>query len=208
MPTRTSGAILARLLGSLVFITLASPGYAQALEPTPRDMRGPFYPDRLPADQDADLTRIDGHSGVARGTIIELSGRVLNRQGKPLPGVRIEIWQTDDNGRYIHSGDRATASRDPGFQGFGASISDARGEYRFRTVIPKAYSSRPAHIHARVLRGLREALVTQLYFPNATSEPGVSADWAAARDRGQTLQFTPAATGQTSAARFDFVLDD
>jgi protocatechuate 3,4-dioxygenase beta subunit len=206
--TRTANPLSRLAVAVFATFVLTGASHAQLLDPTPRDMRGPFYPDRLPADQDADLTKVAGREGSARGLPLTLEGRVLDRQGKPLPGIRVEIWQTDDNGRYIHTGDRGDTVRDPDFQGFGATLTDAGGNYRFRTVVPKAYGSRPAHIHARLLRGLREVLVTQVYFPKQTHEPGVSPDWAAMRDRGQTLQVTsPAGAGEISA-RFDFVFGD
>ena len=185
----------------------AASAVAQSLQPTPRDMRGPYYPDRLPADRDADLTQIAGHARSAQGQVLALGGRVLDRNGQALAGVRIEIWQTDANGRYIHSGDRGRGVRDPGFQGFGATVTSADGRYAFRTVVPKAYESRPPHLHVRLLRNDREVLVTQIYFPQATREPGVSPEWARQRDLGQTLRTTAAGAGEISA-EFDFVLDD
>lgn len=178
------------------------------VQPTPPDMRGPYYPDRLPIDRDANLTQIAGEARAAQGQALELSGRVLDVRGQPLAGVRVEIWQTDTNGRYIHTGDRGRGDRDPGFQGFGATVTGADGRYAFRTVVPKAYGSRPPHIHVRLLRDDREALVTQIYFPQATSEPGVSAAWARQRDLGQTLRLTPAADARETGAAFDFVLPD
>src|SRR5918993_4713361 len=75
---------------------------AQTVRRTPTQVLGPFYPVTKPADQDADLTVIAGRSGRAAGQAIELSGRVVNRQGKPVSGARIEIWQANTHGRYTH----------------------------------------------------------------------------------------------------------
>src|SRR5476649_925059 len=65
------------------------------LTPTPRNAEGPFYPVKKPADQDADLTVVAGRSGRAEGTILYLSGRVLDTGGKPLSGAAIELWQAN-----------------------------------------------------------------------------------------------------------------
>ena len=91
-----------------------------------------------------------------------MAGRVLDRQGRPLPGLLVEIWQCDANGRYLHPGDRR-GPRDPGFQGFGRALADAGGGYRFRTIRPVAYPGRTPHIHFKVLRAGDELLTTQMY---------------------------------------------
>ena len=47
---------------------------AKALEPTPRQPAGPFYPAKPPLDDDNDLTRVAGHAARAKGVICDLSG--------------------------------------------------------------------------------------------------------------------------------------
>ena len=134
------------IAASITVIGLASAAsaLAQSLQPTPRDMRGPYYPDRLPADRDADLTQIAGHARSAQGQVLALGGRVLDRNGQALAGVRIEIWQTDANGRYVFETIR------PGYywDTFGSNI------YRC------------THIHAKVFVNDRLSVVTQVYFPD------------------------------------------
>src|SRR5215211_1262090 len=58
--------------------------FAQALVDTPAMTIGPYYPDRLPLDQDNDLIRINDNLTPAIGQISWLSGRVLGRNGMPL----------------------------------------------------------------------------------------------------------------------------
>ena len=40
----------------------------------------------------------------AVGEIAYVSGRVLTKSGEPLRNGYVEIWQTDTNGSYLHSG--------------------------------------------------------------------------------------------------------
>ncbi|MCB1915767.1 MAG: hypothetical protein KDG52_08635 [Rhodocyclaceae bacterium] len=179
---------------------------AQPLSPTPRDVEGPYYPDILPADSDNDLTVIRGKQSAARGRRIRLEGRVVDRAARPLSGVRIELWQTDAGGRYIHSGDPLRAERDPAFQGFGAALTDEQGRYAFRTVVPAGYASRPPHFHLRLLRGERALLVTQLYLPRRSGERGIGPGRLSLREAAQTVRLEPAAA-DALVGHFDFVLD-
>jgi protocatechuate 3,4-dioxygenase beta subunit len=137
---------------------------------TPEQIMGPFYPLVRPLDQDADLTVIKGRRGQAEGKVIHLSGRVLNRNGEPVRGAKIELWQANANGRYAHATDTNRSPLDPNFQGYGVQFTDAKGQYRFKTIKPGAYPispvvMRPPHIHFDIA-GKNDRLITQMYFPD------------------------------------------
>ncbi len=191
---------------AVLLALVAAPALGAGLAPTPADARGPFYPDILPPDTDNDLVHIRGQGGSAAGPVLELTGRVTDTEGQPLVGVRLELWQTDTFGRYIHSGDPEPARRDPGFQGFGFALTDAMGRYRFRTVVPGGYWTRPPHHHVRLLVDGREVLVTQLYHPGRTREPGVDAGAAASREAAQTLRLRQGER-LVPVGEFDFIID-
>jgi len=153
-----------RLLAALAGMVVAMPTLAgKRLLATPAQSAGPFYPPELPLDDDNDLTRVAGREGVAAGRLTELTGRVLNLNGRPVADARIEIWQCDANGRYLHPGDRRRVARDENFQGHGHTTTDAAGRYRFRTIRPMPYPGRTPHIHMAVLAPQSPTLVTQLY---------------------------------------------
>jgi len=141
---------------------LARGARAAWLDPTPAQSAGPFYPTEPPLDEDQDLTRVRGARGLAQGRITDLSGRVLDRNGQPIPHTRIEIWQCDATGRYHHPLDSGGA-RDPNFQGFGRTVTDAEGRYRFRTIRPVPYPGRTPHIHLAVFPAGEPPFITQLY---------------------------------------------
>lgn len=148
---------------------------ASAAERTPHTTEGPFYPTsgmRF-ADIDNDLVKIEGAVREAGGEIIHLRGIVQDRQGRPLAGHRVEIWQSDVNGKYLHTGDNRALQYDQGFQGFGHDITDAKGAYSFRTIKPTVYPGRTPHIHVKVLRGDRELITTQFYIKD---HPGNAQD--------------------------------
>jgi protocatechuate 3,4-dioxygenase beta subunit len=156
-----------RMLASLgaLAITPWLPGHALAQErtPTPSLTEGPFYPRVLPADRDADLTRVAGKPGVAAGTPLEFSGRLLDRRGKPLAGRAIEIWHCDEFGQYHLVGEPEGAG-DAAFQGWGEAMADGEGRFTFRTVKPAPYPGRTPHIHFTVRDGRRRVLTSQAFF--------------------------------------------
>ena len=156
---------------------LGRPAWA-ALVPTPPQTTGPFYPLEPPLDDDNDLTRVAGESASAEGEVLHVAGRVLDAGGEPLAGARVEIWQANAHGRYIHPWDRSAAPLDPGFQGFGHALADDTGAYRFRTVRPGLYAGRTRHIHVRIEAPGRDPLVTQMYF---AGEPANARDGLYAR---------------------------
>lgn len=129
---------------------------------------GPFYPVGHPADSDVDLTWVKGRDARAAGQVIEISGRVYDVKGNPLPGARLELWQANAAGRYDHPSDISTAKLDPNFQGFASLRADAKGEWRIVTIKPGGYDSpighRPPHIHFD-LRSDKTRNVAQMYFP-------------------------------------------
>lgn len=136
---------------------------------TPRATEGPFYPTPAMRMQDADndLVKVIGLVREAGGEVITLKGRITAPDGTPRAGHRIEIWQCDMNGKYLHPGDDRQQPYDQGFQGFGHDITDAEGRYRFRTIKPGKYPGRTPHIHVKVFDGERELLTTQFYVAGA-----------------------------------------
>jgi len=132
---------------------------------TPSASEGPFYPNPSMRfdDIDNDLVKVSDAVTQAGGEIILLKGRVVSREGEPLVGHRIEIWQCDVNGRYLHPRDERHAGYDTGFQGFGHDITDDKGGYQFRTIKPTNYPGRAPHIHVKVWDGEKELLTTQFY---------------------------------------------
>lgn len=140
-------------------------------DPEAVELTGPVFGVTDVTELDADLTR--RHTGEPLGERMTVSGRVLDRDGRPVRGQLVEIWQANASGRYAHQGDRHPAPLDPNFTGVGRCLTDDQGGYRFTTVRPGAYpwrnhpgAWRPAHIHFSLFgTAFTQRLVTQMYFP-------------------------------------------
>lgn len=159
------------VLGMAATTGFASP--AMALTRTPRQTTGPFYPDVLPSESDADLVRI-GNGAPAVGEEIEVTGRLLGLDGRPIQGGFVELWQANAYGRYANSRDTSSAPLDPNFQGYGVVRTDDQGRYRFRTIKPGEYTGRTRHLHFQVGGPGFEPFPTQMYF---AGDPGNERDF-------------------------------
>jgi protocatechuate 3,4-dioxygenase alpha subunit len=121
------------------------------LVPTAEMTLGPFFPREFAAGAN-DLTE------GASGQIIEITGRVVELDGRPLDNVVIEIWQADAQGRFDN----------PEFLGWGRAATDAQGTYVFRTIKPGACAGRAPHINFLILySGLMRQLQTVMFFDGA-----------------------------------------
>lgn len=179
------------------------------LRATPRDALGPFYPPRWTGEIDNDLISFGGKT-FGKGTPLALTGRVLSTRGTALAGAVVEIWQTDDTGKYRHPDDDGEGPAERGFQGFGRTTTAADGGYRFRTIKPVLYSGRPPHVHFKVVAPGHRDLVTQLYFAGDNKERGLSAGFGFSNERDRlTVTPTAARDGDRDglAAQFDLILE-
>ena len=132
--------------------------------PTAEMTLGPFFPREF-AQGANDLAS-------ASANAIEITGRVTELDGKPLDNLVLEIWQADAAGRLDN----------PDFPGWGRAATDAKGEYRFRTMRPGALPGRAAHINFLVLySGLMRQLQTTLFF-EAARDPVLDAVEASRRN--------------------------
>jgi len=192
--------------GAGLMTTMAMPACSATLLTTPAQTAGPFYPLTLPLDHDNDLVQIEGGGEQAAGQVLNLGGRVVGADGRSAPGLRVEIWQCDAFGVYHHPGDRRGPA-DSNFQGFGHTIADNEGGYRFRTIVPVAYPGRTPHIHVKVLGDGIDVLTTQMY---VAGNPENERD-GLYRQLGRagelvTVALEPEGDGDAMRAMFDIVL--
>ena len=185
---------------------LARKAWAAPLVPTPEQTAGPFYPSVLPEDRDADLVVVKGRTARAQGTVLYVSGRVTDTNGAPAVDALVEIWQADNFGRYLAPKDGGPGPRDPNFQGYGQVKTDATGAYRFRTIRPVPYASRPPHVHFQITHARLRALVTQMYVVGESGQEDPAAFGGQRVREALSVALQPASEAGALAARFDIVL--
>jgi len=118
------------------------------LVPTAEMTLGPFFPREFAAGAN------DLASG-AQGEAIEITGRVVQADGRALDNVVLEIWQADAEGRFDN----------PAFCGWGRAATDSAGVYLFRTIKPGAAQGRAPYINFLILySGLMRQLQTVMFF--------------------------------------------
>ena len=132
-------AVAVVLLGALVPI-----GRAERLAPTPETGIGVWYAPDAPAIRD--LWR----PGDAGDRLI-LRIRVLDRDGTPVTGARVELWHADGSG-MVHA-DRFRTSLMTGKDG-GVEVS---------TVLP-GYIWGPRHVHVVVTHPEHEEFISRIFF--------------------------------------------
>lgn len=109
--------------------------------------------------------------GVA-GERVALEGTIVDADGKPVNDAAVELWQANSQGKYASPEDPQDKPLEKGFRGYGRSLTDDAGAFRFRTIKPGPVpgpDGKPQAPHLVVtifMRGLLKQLVTRMYFPD------------------------------------------
>lgn len=219
--TRQEFILLSDVLGvSTLVETVNGDSAPGATEST---VLGPFHMTRSPVRQlgdDIDL--------VGGGEACVVSGRVLSRDGTPLPEAVLDVWQADAEGYY----DVQQPDLQPAGNGRGLFTADAEGRFWFRTCVPAPYPIptdgpvgellratgrhpyRPAHIHF-IVTAQDHSPVTTHIFVGGSDHLDSDAVFAVKKSLVQDFALTddPARAGEFGVpnpfrlARFDLVLE-
>jgi hydroxyquinol 1,2-dioxygenase len=140
-------------------------------EATESTVFGPFFVENSPAFSNGD----DIAHGFS-GEPCYMAGRVVDVEGEPVAGARVEVWQADDDGFY----DVQYAGLDEP-RGRGHLFTDEDGRFAFWSVKPEAYPipadgpvgelldaggrgpMRPAHVHFMVTAEGYQRLITHVF---------------------------------------------
>jgi hydroxyquinol 1,2-dioxygenase len=149
---------------------------------TENSVLGPFFMENRPLCANG-----DDISGGQKGEPMFFSGRVLDPEGRPVAGARVDIWHSDGIGAYdvmMPNLDEAAMR--------GLFRADEEGRFWFTSITPTSYPIpldgtvgelmratgrspvRPAHVHVRIEAPGFERLTTMLFVegdPHLDSDP-------------------------------------
>ena len=154
------------------------------------------------------------------GQRLRLEGRVLDGDGKPVNDAALEVWQANSHGKYASPEDPQDKPVEQAFRGYGRSLTDDAGAFRFRTIKPGRVpgpDGKPQAPHLTVtifMRGLLKQLQTRMYFPDDPANaddpvlrlvPAERRDTLVARKRGDgVLDWNVVLQGRNETVFFDF----
>lgn len=157
--------------------------------------------------------------GVA-GERVRIEGRVLDADGKPVNDAAVEIWQANSHGKYASPEDPQDKPVETAFRGYGRSLTDEAGAFRFRTIKPGRAPGpdgklQAPHIVVTIfMRGLLKQLLTRMYFPDEPANaddpilrlvPAERRATLLARKKGDgVLEWNVALQGPGETVFFDF----
>ena len=143
---------------------------------------GPFHIDDVPEYEMGTNICLDG-----KGDDMVVKGRILDVDGNPLQGAKIDVWQANDEGYY----DIQQKGIQPDFNLRGVFHTSADGSYWFKAVRPKHYAipydgpvgtlladlgrhpNRPAHLHYIISKDGYDTVTTHIFDPD---DPYIDSD--------------------------------
>lgn len=220
-PERNEFVLLSDVLGLSSLVDMQN----SATGATSSSVLGPFHLRGAPElPLGADL------KGDHPGELVLVSGQVLDTEGNPVVGTKLDVWQTAPNGLY--------SSQDPNQETYsfhGLFRADDQGRYAFTTVRPVPYTVptdgpvgeilkasgrhpwRPSHLHFIVEADGFRSLVTEVFpdddpYLDQDTVFGVRTDLVARYEKQAAGSFPDGfelsgkVDGEFSRLAFDFVL--
>lgn len=150
----------AAALSPVVPVSARATGAAGVL--TAQTTEGPYY-------LALDLMRADITEGLT-GIPLDVVFTVLDTDGRPCTGARVDIWHCNAQGAY--SGFEQPGTPDMKGKTFlrGTQTVGADGTVTFHSLYPGWYSGRTTHIHFKVRHGTLTNLTSQFFLPDTLSE--------------------------------------
>jgi protocatechuate 3,4-dioxygenase, alpha subunit len=157
-------------------------------------------------------------AGVA-GERVRIEGRVIDGNANPVNDAAVEVWQANSHGRYASPEDVQDKPLERGFRGYGRSLTDDAGAFRFRTIKPGRVPGPDGKLQAPHLavtifmRGLLKQLQTRMYFPDDPANtddpvlalvPAERRSTLIARRNGDVLEWNVLLQGKGETVFFDF----
>lgn len=179
--THNEVVLMAGSLGVSPLVCLLNNG-DQGNTETDQSLLGPFWRLNSP--------RVENGGSIVRsetpGAPLFVSGRVVDRDGRPVAGAEVDVWHASPVGLYEN---QDPEQADMNLRG--KFTADAEGRFSFRSVMMVGYPIptngvvgrlleaqsrhpyRPAHLHALIFKPGFKVLISQVYDP---TDPHIDSD--------------------------------
>jgi catechol 1,2-dioxygenase len=179
--THNEVVLMAGSLGVSPLVCLLNNG-DQGNTETDQSLLGPFWRLNSP--------RVENGGSIVRsetpGAPLFVSGRVVDKDGRPVAGAEVDVWHASPVGLYENQDPEQV---DMNLRG--KFTTDADGRFAFRSVMMVGYPIptdgvvgrllkaqsrhpyRPAHLHALIFKPGFKVLISQVYDPN---DPHIDSD--------------------------------
>lgn len=203
--------LLSDILGFSMLVDAIS--HRQPAGATESTVMGPFHVTNAPERQMGDNICLDG-----KGESCMFEGRVLDLDGAPIEGARIDVWSDNAEGFY----DVQQPDIQPKWNNRGIFTTGADGHYSFRGIKPVSYPIpddgpvgkllgllgrhpfRPAHMHFYLSAPGHEDLITHTF---VSDDKYLASDTVFGVKKSLIAPFEPVSDGETVwRSPFDFVL--
>jgi protocatechuate 3,4-dioxygenase beta subunit len=172
-PSHNEAMLLAGALGVSNLVCLMNNG-AHGTQPTQANNLGPFYRADAPRCRDGDSILRSPTPGAA----LTFRGKVTDRDGKPIAGADVHVWQSSPAGLYEN---QDTSQAEMNLRGI--FTTEVNGTFSFRSVKPAGYpvptdgptgallaaqkrhNMRPAHLHFLIHKPGFKTIASQVYDP-------------------------------------------
>ena len=150
---------------------------------------------------------------------MRIEGRIVDADGKPVNDAAVEIWQANSHGKYASPEDAQSKPLDSVFRGYGRSLTDDAGNFRFRTIKPGRVpgpegSTQAPHVTVTIfMRGLQAIADAHLFRRRSGQRRGSGARPRAGRAAPDTdrekradgaLEWNVVLQGRNETVFFDF----
>lgn len=181
---------------------------------TENTVLGPFHVEGAPVRNMGDLITLDG-----KGESCLFEGRVLDLDGNPVTGVKLDVWCDNADGYY----DVQQPDIQPKWNNRGVFVTGTDGTYAFRGIRPVSYPipddgpvgqmlgalgrhpNRPAHMHFIVSADGYETVITHTF---VADDIWLTSDAVFGVKSSLLTRIEPGNSGDTMwKSRFDFVLN-
>ncbi|WP_129139670.1 intradiol ring-cleavage dioxygenase [Modicisalibacter coralii] len=174
---------------------------------------GPFHVDGAPELPMGSCISLDG-----KGESCRYTGRVLDLEGRPLAGARLDVWSDNSEGFY----DVQQPGRQPKWNNRGVFVTGPDGRYDFVGIKPVSYPIpddgpvgkmlarlgrhpwRPAHMHFLITHPDHERIVTHTF---VSGDDYLTSDAVFGVKEALIVDYRKATAGDTTwQVDFDFVM--